>query len=364
MHQNLAYLHALNLFPQFGSARLWRLKNHFLNFQKAYEANEKELTGCGIEPELAKKFVEFRGTIDLDKELEILLKEQIIIIDFENQQYPKLLKQISRPPAILYLKGQLYPESVYVAIVGTRKITHYGKIATNFIAGGLAENGVVVVSGLAFGVDEAAHRAALEKNQPTVAVLAGGIDHASIYPSAHQALADEIITRGGAIVSENPPRTPSLKHHFVARNRIVSGMCSATVVSECSLKSGSLITANYALEQDRLLFAVPGQIYNPESKGPNSLLKMGARPATDPEDILLELNLPLKKQNAQAQQLFLSSKEEQIILNCLDFEPKLLDEILKSTSLKADAASRALTFLEMKGLIKNFGGQQYAKISA
>ncbi|HVY12133.1 MAG TPA: DNA-protecting protein DprA, partial [Alphaproteobacteria bacterium] len=224
-----------------------------------------------------------------------------------------------------------------------------------------AAAGAVIVSGLAFGVDAAAHEEALKQGRRTIAVLGGGLDEASLYPKHHALLARRILDGGGALLSEYPIGTPNFKQNFVARNRIISGLCAATLVVECDLDSGTLITARHALDQNRQVFAVPGPIYSPQSRGPNNLLKLGAKPATAAADILEDLNLQAWPEQQQTRtELGADTAEEAALLRCLNFEPQPIDQIIKQCGLSAAAAATGLTFLEMKGKIRNLGGQQYA----
>lgn len=251
------------------------------------------------------------------------------------------------------------PEELCISVVGTRKITSYGRVAAPLICEPLIDAGCVIVSGMAFGVDSAAHESAVKKNKRTIAVLGGGLDEASLYPKAHVLLADKILGAGGALLSEYPIGTPNFKQNFVARNRIISGLSVATLVVECDLESGTLITAKHALDQNRQVYAVPGPIYSPQSQGPNNLLKMGAKAVTEAKDILEDLNLQTLPLEQQSQSSFADSKEEAILLKLISFEPILLDQLIKQSGLETAAATSALTFLEMKGRVKNLGGQQY-----
>ena len=214
-------------------------------------------------------------------------------VNIKNKNYPELLKKIYEPPQVLYVNGQLKAKEKYpLAVVGTRKVSLYGKKITYSFVKALAQAGLTIISGLALGVDGIAHQAALDVGGRTIAVLGSGLD--IIYPSSHQQLAQNIIESNGAIISEYEPKTRPSKWTFPARNRIVAGMSLGTLVIEAPKKSGALITARYALEQGREVFAIPGSIYNENSAGCNLLIKMGAKPVTKPEDILESFNLELK----------------------------------------------------------------------
>jgi DNA processing protein len=346
--------------PQFGPARLNLLAKRFSTFRQAFEATATELTANGIDAALAKTFTDFRAKVNLEAEAVKLEQEKINILNFRDTNYPKLLLEIPKNPPILYYKGAMNePEELCIAVVGTRKITNYGRVVAPQLVEPLVDAGATIVSGMAFGVDSAVHDIAIKKNRRTIAVLGGGLDEKSLYPKHHALLAQQILDTGGALLSEYPIGTPNFKQNFVARNRIISGLSVATLVVECDLQSGTLITASHALDQNRTLFAVPGPIYSPQSQGPNNLLKMGAKPATTAADILDDLNLKTLPTQQQAQTLFGDSPEETALLKLIKYEPILVNDLIKQSGLSAAAAGTALTFLEMKGRIRNIGGQQY-----
>jgi len=354
------YLHGLNLLPQFGPARLDLLAKRFDSFEQAFNAGEKQLQAAGIDGEIAKKFLELKTKINLAEEAEKLAREQIHILSFHDANYPKLLLEIPKKPVILYYKGRLDdPEELCLAVVGTRQISNYGRVIIPQLVEPLVDAGAVIVSGMAFGVDSAAHDIAVKKGRRTIAVLGGGLDEKSLYPKHHALLAQNILDAGGALLSEYPPGTPNFKQNFVARNRIISGVSVATLVVECDLESGTLITAKHALDQNRQVYAVPGPIYSPQSQGPNNLIKMGAKLVTSANDILEDLNLQTLPEQQSAQTTFADSKEEAAVLKLLNFEPMIINELIKQSGLPASQVTSALTFLEMKGRVKNLGGQQY-----
>ncbi len=356
------YLHAFNLLPQFGPARLELLARRFADYAAAFRAGRAELLNAGLDENLAEQFLDFRQRVDLAAEAGKLKAHDIGILTLNDAAYPRLLKEIPKAPPILYYKGRMdEADELCLAVVGTRQITSYGRTVVPQLAGPLAAAGAVIVSGLAFGVDAAAHEEALKQGRRTIAVLGGGLDEASLYPKHHALLARRILDGGGALLSEYPVGTPNFKQNFVARNRIISGLCAATLVVECDLDSGTLITARHALDQNRQVFAVPGPIYSPQSRGPNNLLKLGAKPATAAADILEDLNLQAWPEQQQTRtELGADTAEEAALLRCLNFEPQPIDQIIKQCGLSAAAAATGLTFLEMKGKIRNLGGQQYA----
>ena len=356
------YLHGFNLLPQFGPSRLIKICDFFESPKQAFEASIQDLEHAGIEPELAMLFDRHRSTLDLEQEAGKLEQENIHLLCYQDSNYPQLLLEISKFPPLLYYKGRMdTADELCVAVVGTRKITNYGRTVAPFLIEPLVQAGVTVVSGLAFGVDSQMQQLAINNGRRTIAVLGNGLDDKSFYPKQHLLLASQILDNGGALLSEYPVGTPPLKHHFIARNRIISGLCVATVIIECNLKSGSLITAKYALEQNRNVYAVPGPIYAEMSQGPNNLIKMGAKLITSPADILNDLNLKNLPEEVAVKNSFGDTIAETKILQYLSFEPININDLIKLSELEAAEATSALTFLEMKGRIKNLGAQQYIR---
>lgn len=263
------------------------------------------------------------------------------------------LKELAHAPESLYVKGHLPSErQPVVAIVGTRKPTPYGKEVTFDLAYKLAKRGVVIVSGLAFGVDAIAHRGALEAGGTTIAILPGGLEN--IYPAAHRKLAEEIIEKSGALISEYESDASPQKYHFLARNRIVSGLADAVIITEAGERSGTLSTTNHALDQNKEVFAVPGNITSHLSIGPNRLIQQGAHPVLNPSDIL-EIIAPdlLRPQVAST----LGSNTSEIkIIKLLHTGVRDSDEIQSRSGLKPSELASTLTTLELNGIIANRGG--------
>ena len=360
IYSDALYAHFFNLLPEIGPAKLFRLCEYFGSFKKAYSANLQDLTVCGVDTELQQKILSLQKNVNLEQEASFLNKESISVITYQDPLYPKLLLETGRFPAILYFKGNLPNQGqICLGVVGTRKITTYGRTIMPEILNPLITSGIIVVSGLAYGVDALAHELAVNLHSPTIAVLGGGLDAKSLYPQNHSLLAEKIIENQGGLISEYPPFTPNLKHHFVSRNRIISGLSLGTLIVECSLNSGSLITAQHALDQNRTVYAIPGPIYSENSKGPHNLIKMGARLITSAEDILQDLNLPALKTENENQTLFGNSPAENLILKHIGTETKNLNSLIKESGLSSSEVISALTFLEMKGKIRNLGGQQY-----
>lgn len=354
------YLHLLNCFHDFGPKRLLRLANYFPDFATAFHANRTDLIDAGLEPNIIEKWLLKKNEIDVDGSLQKLEQSGIGLVVYDDETYPQLLRQIPQPPPLLYYRGKLADsEELCVAVVGTRKISPYGRSITPELVAPLVER-MTIVSGLAYGVDALAHQTTLDNSGRTIAVLGCGLDDPSIYPRHHVALANEIIDHGGLLLSEYPPGRPALAQHFVARNRIIAGLSKGVLVIECSLKSGALITADHAKDQDREVYAVPGPIYSPGSQGPYKLLKEGATLVTNAQDIIEDLKIEINLQTAPRNFASLTP-QEQIVLDLVTQEPILVDDILASINLEPHVVTAALTFLEIKGQIRNVGGQQYVR---
>lgn len=284
--------------------------------------------------------------------------EEIQKIDFGDKNYPELLKKIPDPPKVLYFRGELKKDEPCFGVVGTRRYSSYGKQATLDIVGDLAQAGVVIVSGLAPGIDTFAHIACLEKGGKTIAILGTGLDKKSIYPQSNLKLAEEIVKSGGCLLSELEPRIHGSKITFPKRNRIISGISQGVLVVEAKQKSGSLITANYAFGQNRKVFAVPGPIYSSNSKGSNWLIKRGAKLVDSADDILQELNLNAATRSQKYNENL--TPEEKLVIQVLSEESLYVDKIIEKTKLNANIAVSTLSLLEIKGKIRNLGGNVYA----
>ena len=270
--------------------------------------------------------------------------------------YLRILASISKPPTTIYFTGTL-PDTLTptVAIVGTRKPTAYGREVAHMLASSLAKKGVVIVSGLALGIDSIAHRGALEAGGTTLAVLANSVDH--IYPRTHKALAEQIISGGGAILSEYEPPTEPRSYQFLARNRIVSGLSDAIIIVEAAIRSGTLSTAMHALDQGREVFVVPGNITSPLSAGCNALLKQGAQPVTCAEDVLQIIAPQLLE--AQSALPLGSTPLECKIIELLQSGVREGDTLQQLSASSAVEFSQTLTMLEINGLIRSLGGNRW-----
>lgn len=358
MNTEQIYFNAFNQVPEIGSVRLRKLLNFFSSLETAWQAPRLELLRSRLEEKVVNEILEARKRIDPEEEFAKLQKFKIGLLTYQDAAYPKLLKEIPNPPMLLYIKGQLLDaDEMAIAVVGTRKLSSYGRQVTQDLVSDLVKAKLTIVSGLALGIDATAHQTALQAGGRTIAVLACGLN--MIYPAANRSIAQKILEEKGAILSELPLNTPPLKHHFPYRNRIISGLSLGTIVVEAATDSGALITANHALEQNRQVFAVPGSIYNPVSAGPNKLIKMGARSVTSVSDILEELNLANLTQELATSEILGDNEEEQTVLAVISREPKHFDELVRSLDLPSSKFAATLTLLEMKGKVKNIGGNQY-----
>ncbi len=279
-------------------------------------------------------------------------------VALQNKNYPAILKEIPDPPKELYIKGEITAQdNLAIAIVGTRKYSQYGKQVTFDISGKLAKLGITIISGLAKGIDTFAHQAALENNGRTIAVLGSGLDKKSFYPSCNYHLGEKI-SQCGALISEYPPGTRGTQFTFPQRNRIISGMSLGVVVIEAPEKSGALITATLALEQNREVFAIPGSIYEKNSRGTNNLIKMGAKIVTCIEDILEELNL-LHLTEQSRRKIKPETEEEKILIEILSHHPTHIDEIIQKSGLFASVVNATLMVMELKKIVRNLGKGNY-----
>jgi len=347
-------------YNNFGSIRVAKLRNFFSSLDQAFNASQHELIEAGIEPKIAAGFITARAEINPDHELELLEQHNVHVIPHGDEWYPELLSTIYDPPACLFVRGTLpAPDAAYFSVVGSRKMTRYGEQATYDLIYPVAEAGIVITSGLALGVDAAAHKATLEVGGTTVAVLASGLDDLQIGPKQNLGLAHEIIKRGGALVSEFSIGAPAFKGHFPFRNRIISGLARGVLVVEAAERSGTLITARSALEQAREVFAVPGPITSPLSVGPNNLIKMGAHPTTEAADIMNVLGVEAGESDTPAPKP--ENETEILIIQTLSKHPIHVDVVIKQTELETPEVTSTLTLMEMKGMVKHLGGMNYIK---
>lgn len=356
----MKYLHALNKIEGVGSRKIKKLLTFFNSQENIWNANISDLKIALGENKLAEKIFNEKSKIDPDYEWVKLEKENIRIIKLSDPEYPALLKEIHNPPYLIYTRGKLdFNQHPTIAIVGSRKYSSYGaQIAANFSCE-LTNAGFIIVSGLALGIDAIVHRNTLDADGKTIAVLGSSIDNQNIYPRANYQLAQDIILKDGLLLSDYPPETPASSFTFPARNRLIAGLSLGTLVIEAGEKSGALITARMALENNREVFAIPGSIFSENSTGTNNLIKNGAKLVTNLGDILEELNFSLKEKIKIKPSKIAENKEEEILLAILSDKPTHIDNIGKLSKLGTATTTSILTMMEIKGWTKNIGGQNY-----
>ena len=356
------YWIALSSIEQIDSVFIQRIYNYFGDIETAYKASLSDLSQIdGLSVKKAEKFIDKRKNLDIEKIYNTVLEKGIKYFTFDSPNYPKMLKEISDPPAVLYYKGN--PDvcnfEKTVAIVGSRKASFHAKEAVEKIVSELEGTDICIVSGLASGIDTSAHTSALKHNLKTIGVIASGFDF--IYPASNKNLYKQIEEGGGLVVSEYYPTFEPLKFRFPQRNRIVSGLSYGTLVAEASMRSGALITANLALEQGRELMCIPGLISNPNTEGIYKLLKNGAALVTCANDILEALNWEIKP--VQQLQISLSdlTDDEQKIYDALEVEEKGFDELTTITKINTNDLLINLTTMELKGIIRQVAGDRYKR---
>ena len=354
------YWVGFNLIKGIGAVRMQALIRHFGGLQSAWKAAPAELAAAGLSLKLIERIVQARSQVDLDKVWAKIESQGIRILTWEDEAYPQRLKEIEQPPPVLYLRGDYLADDLFaVAIVGTRRVTPYGRQITEELASHLASQGITVVSGLARGVDAIAHQTALKGGGRTIGVLGSGVD--KIYPPEHRQLAERM-EKSGAVVSDYAPGTPPDASNFPPRNRIISGLSLAIVVVEAGETSGALITAEFAAEQGREVFAVPGSILAPQSKGTNKLIQRGAQPLLSINDLLQALDLTRMTEHKAARKVIHADETEARVMNVLGQQPIHVDEIRNQTELPIEKVSATLALMELKGMVRQVGGMNYVAV--
>ena len=358
------YLIGLNLIAELTPRRMTVILDRFSSPEEMWRAPQGKLASLpGFNAEVAERVARARSEKDLDDELDRARKLHISILTILDEEYPPLLRQIENPPAALYVRGETRIDTARtLAIVGTRRSSRYGRAMAGKIAQDLARLGLTVVSGLAIGIDTAAHNGAL-KSGITVAVLGSGLGH--IYPASNTHLAEQICERGGSLVSEYPIAMPPSKWSFPQRNRIISGLSRGVIVVEAPKRSGALITARLAMEQGREVFAVPGNVTSQASTGTNSLIKDGAKLVTCVDDVISEfpdlaaLTEP-STQVGREREIDLPA-EERRVYDLIGLEPLHIDDIISRVGISPTRAAQILLTLQMQGLIEQIEGRRYIR---
>ncbi|TAN45930.1 MAG: DNA-protecting protein DprA [Nitrospirae bacterium] len=370
MADDLRYWIALVLAREVGPLSAGRLLSAFRTPERIFSAPAPELGAVeGMTAAKIKALTGFNDWDGVNREIDNMDRFGIAAITAADEAYPGILRQIPDPPPVLFVKGALTEDDRYsVAIVGSRKMTGYGRTVAGRMSSGLARCGLTIVSGMARGIDTVAHTAALDVKGRTTAVLGCGLDRP--YPPENLKLFERI-REAGCIVSEFPTGTPPLREHFPRRNRIISGLSLGTVVIEATTDSGSLITANMALDQNREVFAVPGNITSKSSEGTNKLIKKGAKLVQRPEDVIEELAGQLKGMlkkpldcgagSGEETGEYSLTGEESAILNALDYTPKHADDIARELDIMPGKLLGLLLTLEIKGLVRQTEGKNFSK---
>ncbi|MEI6157706.1 MAG: DNA-processing protein DprA [Atribacterota bacterium] len=355
--KELIYWVAFNHLTGIGPVRFQRLLDTFGTASAGWNASEKDLEKC-LGPQVVQSVVGERNSLDPEKMVQKYTSEGIGMIPITDDRYPELLKTISHPPFLLYQRGDFDFRSheKYVAIVGTRRASQYGRKVVRFLARELAQEGWVIVSGLALGIDGEAHRGALEGGGHTIAVLGTGVE--VVYPGSHRGLAHEIIDRGGALVSEFVPSCGPQRENFPVRNRIISGLSLGVLVAEAPRKSGALITTDFALEQGREVMAVPGSIFSPASEGTNQLIAQGAKLVQNIEDVVEALGFLSGKKSftVSTPPVEELNEEEKELFSFLDYPGLYTEEFLQKCGWEPGRFYRVLLSLEMKKVVQTGPG--------
>lgn len=355
------YWLGLHLLPDFGIVKLSRLLAHFPTPEALWRETDAAMLRLPLSKNMLSSFCAARRKIDLQRELDKVAAAGASLLTQDDAAYPALLRRLDDRPLLLYARGQLMADDdLCLGVVGTRKASKSGWDAANELAQELARHGITIVSGLAHGIDAAAHRGALAAGGRTIAVMGAGID--IIYPRENTEIAAEIM-ENGAIISELPVGSPPLRTNFTQRNRIISGLSHGVLVAEAPERSGALNTADHALAQGRDVFAVPHSYHNINGRGCNRLIQDGAMLVMDARDILETLNITFQAAQAQqqAEQIQPADETESAILAQLDSEPIHVDEIVRETRLPAATVSGTLALLELKGLVESAGAMQYCR---
>jgi DNA processing protein len=360
MKEEKQYWLALNRVKQIGSVRFKALIESFGNAKSAWEASESALRATGLGPKIVSNLIKLRETYDFDSLITDLKVHNVRAITWEDADYPNRLREINQSPPVIYLRGDLIDKDDWaIAVVGTRKMTRYGHQIADELGIYLASQGITVVSGLAHGIDAATQQAAIQAGGRSIAVLAHGLDN--IYPSRNQQLGLSI-EKNGALVSDYALGTPADASNFPPRNRIIAALARATVVIEAGQRSGALITARFAVEQGRDVFAVPGSIYGDQSKGPNQLIRDGAHPLLHFDQLLEALDLEFMQQQQSARKSLPKDAIQAKLYGIMSPEPMHVNEIGNLAEMPIDKVSSALALMELKGMVRQVGGMNYVLV--
>lgn len=361
---SLKYWLAWNKIPDIGPKRFFKLLEYFGTAEAAWQAKSGEISRVLVlSSKISSRIFEEKNNNIPERELDLIKRHKVNILTIEDTLYPDNLKTIHYPPPVLYYKGTIVEsDKNSISIVGSRKATYYGKMVAEKLSKDLALAGLTIISGMARGIDTATHKGTLSVKGRTIAVLGCGIDY--IYPPENRKLAQEI-EESGAVLSEFPLSTLPERQNFPRRNRIISGLSLGTVVVEAAEKSGALITADFALDQGKEVFAIPGNINSPLSNGTHNLIKQGAKLVNNYRDILEEIHIEVPQNTTEkeipAKGMSLTEKEK-IIYQLITKEPTQIDEIIEISKLSAGKVSEILLSLELQDLIKEIEGKRFIKL--
>jgi DNA processing protein len=360
MKKNTKYWIGFNLVKGIGPVRLKKLLDYFGDVRSAWEARSYQLQSAGLNEKLLRRMIKVRDQVRLDELERTIQSLGIRVLTWDDPVYPEKLRQIAQSPFVFYIKGDLSPEDDWsAAVVGTRRHSSYGRQVTENLTSTLARHGITIISGLARGIDGIAHRSALDAGGRTIAVLGSGLDN--IYPPEHDSLAEEI-SKQGALISDYPLGTPPEGSNFPPRNRIISGLSRAVLVIEAGIKSGALITATYGAEQGKEVFAVPGKITAPMSKGTNLLIKQGAHPLLEAQDVLDVMNITFMEEQRVVRKTLPSDPKEAVLYQAVGDEPLHVDEISSQVNLPIEEVTSTLALMELKGMVRKIFGMKYIAI--
>ncbi len=351
----------LHLIPNFGIAKLSRLLTNFASVEELWREPDSSVMRLDLPPAMLRQFCAARRKIDVTREMDRVASAGASLITPDDDTYPKLLRSLPDRPTLLYIRGALAPgNEAALAVVGTRKASRYGRDVAFQLSSQLARQSVAIISGMAHGIDAAAHRGALDAGGKTIAVMGTGID--IVYPPEHSDLAEDIAEKG-ALITEMPLGAAPLGKNFPQRNRIISGLSLGVLVAEAPIKSGALNTVSHAIDQGRDVFAVPHNIYSLSGRGGNILIQEGAKLVASAEDILEELQVSYinVETSSRAQEIQPENETEDAILQQLSADPVHVDFIVRQTELPTATVTSTLTMLELKGLAESAGPMQYCR---
>jgi DNA processing protein len=356
-NHELQYWVGFNIVPGIGRVKFAQIESYFGKLENAWKASAGDLKKAGLDSNIVQAIEALRPQIDLPSEMARLEKNRVQAYTYHDSAYPSRLKEIYDYPPLIYVKGDWLPQDeCCLAVVGTRRATAYGRQVTEELVEDLCRNKVTIVSGLARGIDTVAHRRAVECDGRTAAIMAGGLD--SVYPSENANLASRVV-ENGAMVSEYPLGAKPRPDNFPRRNRIMSGMSLGVLVIEADETSGAVITAHMASEQNREVFAVPGSILSPMSRGTNTLIQEGAKLVRNCRDILEELNLAPADHQLEMKEAEDLSEAESLLLKQLGPEPTHIDLVCRQSGLPIATVSSNLAIMELKGMVRQVSAMNY-----